>query len=67
MSKANMVLNIFSGSVILQVALSGEGIDGARLAKQLEDDITLGRLSSVAVGCTPPDTNFVCWLVCMVQ
>ena len=50
-------LNLFSGSVILQVTFSGERVDGARLAQQLETDVTAGRLSSVVVGYVPPNAK----------
>jgi hypothetical protein len=33
---ANIALNVLAGSVVLRVALSGDSIDGKRLAKQLE-------------------------------
>jgi hypothetical protein len=50
-------LNVFSGSVILQVTLSGERADGARLAQQLETDVNAGRLSVVVVGYVPPNSR----------
>jgi len=56
-SKANIALNMLSGSVILQVTLSGERVDGARLAQQLETDVTGGRLSGVVVGYVPPSSH----------
>ncbi len=56
-SKANIVLNLLSGSVVLQVTLLGERVDGARLAQQLETDITAGRLSGVVVGYVPPTSH----------
>ena len=57
MSKANIALNMLSGSVVLQVTLSGERVDGARLAQQLETDVMAGRLSSVVVGYVPPNAQ----------
>jgi hypothetical protein len=51
--KANIALNMLSGSVVLQVILSGERVDGARFAQQLETDVTSGRLSTVVVGYEP--------------
>jgi hypothetical protein len=56
-SKANIALNMLSGSVVLQVTLSGERVDGARLAKQLETDVTAGRLSGVVVGYVPSNSH----------
>ncbi len=56
-SEAVIKLNLFSGSVILQVTFSGERVDGARLAQQLETDVTAGRLSNVVVGCVPPNAK----------
>ena len=48
--EANIALNVLAGSVVLRVALSGDSIDGKKLAKQLEADVASGRLSSVVVG-----------------
>ena len=56
-SEANIALNMLPGSVILQVTLSGERVDGERLAKQLEQDVTAGRLSTVVVGYVPPTSH----------
>ena len=56
-SEVIIKLNLFSGSVILQVTLSGERVDGARLAQQLETDVTAGRLSGVVVGYVPPNSH----------
>ena len=56
-SEAVIKLNLFSGSVILQVTFSGEQVDGARLAQQLETDVTAGRLSNVVVGYVPPNSQ----------
>jgi hypothetical protein len=50
---ANIALNVLAGSVILAVALSGDGIDGKRLANQLEEDVSSGRLSILIVGYVP--------------
>jgi hypothetical protein len=61
MSKANIALNMLSGSVVLQVTLSGERVDGARLAQQLETDVMAGRLSSVVVGYVPPNAQVCSW------
>ena len=47
---ANIALNVLAGSVVLRVALSGDSIDGKKLAKELEADVSAGRLSSVVVG-----------------
>jgi hypothetical protein len=59
-SEAIIKLNLFSGSVILQVTFSGERVDGARLAQQLETDVTAGRLSNVVVGYVPPNSHASC-------
>jgi hypothetical protein len=59
-SEAIIKLNMLSGSVILQVTLSGERVDGARLAQQLETDVTAGRLSNVVVGYVPPNSHASC-------
>jgi hypothetical protein len=56
-SEAIIKLNLFSGSVILHVTFSGERVDGARLAQQLETEVTAGRLSSVVVGYVPPNSK----------
>jgi hypothetical protein len=56
-SEANVALNMFSGSVILQVTVSGERVDGERLARQLETEVTAGRLSSVVVGYVLPNAH----------
>ncbi len=56
-SEAVIKLNLFSGSVIVQVTFSGERVDGARLAQQLETDVTAGRLSNVVVGYVPPNAK----------
>jgi hypothetical protein len=50
---ANIALNVLAGSVVLRVALSGDGVDGKRLAKQLEVDVSSGRLSILIVGYVP--------------
>jgi hypothetical protein len=50
---ANIALNVLAGSVVLRVALSGDSIDGKKLAKELEADVSAGRLSSVVVGYVP--------------
>jgi hypothetical protein len=55
-SEAIIKLNLFSGSVVLQVILWGERVDGAGLAQQLEMDVTSGRLSTVVVGYEPPNS-----------
>jgi hypothetical protein len=55
--EAIIKLNFISGSVILQVTCTGERVDGARLAQQLETDVTAGRLSNVVVGYVPPNAK----------
>jgi hypothetical protein len=50
---ANIALNVLAGSVVLAVALAGDGIDGKRLANQLEEDVSSGRLSILIVGYVP--------------
>ena len=50
---ANIALNVLAGSVVLAVALSGDGIDGKTLANQLEEDVSSGRLSILIVGYVP--------------
>jgi len=50
---ANIAVNVLAGSVVLRVALSGDSIDGKKLAKELEADVSAGRLSSVVVGYVP--------------
>ena len=52
---ANIALNMLAGSVVLRVTLSGDGIDGTKLARQLEADVSAGRLSSVVVGYVPAE------------
>ena len=51
--EANIALSVLAGSVVLRVALSGDSIDGKKLAKELEADVSAGRLSSVVVGYVP--------------
>jgi hypothetical protein len=50
---ANIALNVLAGSVVLRVTLSGDSIDGKRLAKQLEADVSSGRLSIFVIGYVP--------------
>ena len=50
---ANIALNVLAGSVVLRVALSGDSIDGKKLAKELEADVLAGRLSSLVIGYVP--------------
>ena len=50
---ANIAVNVLAGSVILRVTLSGDSIDGKKLAKLLEADVTSGRLSNFVVGYVP--------------
>jgi hypothetical protein len=50
---AHIALNVLAGSVVLQVTLSGDSIDGKKLAKLLEADVSLGRLSNFVVGYVP--------------
>jgi hypothetical protein len=52
---ANIAVNVLAGSVILRVALSGDSIDGKKLAKELEADVSAGRMSSVVVGYVPAE------------
>ena len=47
---ADIALNVLAGSVVLRVALSGDSIDGKKLAKQLEADVASGRLSILVLG-----------------
>ena len=47
---ANIALNVLAGSVVLRVTLSGDSIDGKKLAKQLEADVSSGRLSIFVIG-----------------
>ena len=47
---ANIARNVLAGSVVLRVTLSGDSIDGKKLAKLLEADVTSGRLSNFVVG-----------------
>ena len=50
---ANIALNVLAGSVVLRVTLSGDSIDGKKLAKLLEADVSSGRLSNLVVGYVP--------------
>ncbi len=50
---AIIALNVLAGSVVLRVALSGDSIDGKKLANQLEADVLSGRLSIFVVGYVP--------------
>jgi hypothetical protein len=50
---ANIALNVLAGSVVLRVSLSGDSIDGKKLANELEADVSAGRLSSLVVGYVP--------------
>ena len=54
---ANIALNVLAGSVVVRVALSGDSIDGKKLAKQLEADVSSGRLSIFVVG-------YACLVLC---
>ena len=50
---ANIALTVLAGSVVLRVTLSGDSIDGKRLATQLEADVSSGRLSIFVIGYVP--------------
>ena len=50
---ASIALNVLAGSIMLRVALSGDNVDGKKLARQLEADVSSGRLSNVVVGYEP--------------
>ena len=42
LSEANFAVNVLSGSVVLEVIISGENVDGAAIARQLESDVASG-------------------------
>jgi 23S rRNA pseudoU1915 N3-methylase RlmH len=53
-SEANVALRVLPGSVVIQVTISGEQVDGASLARQLESDVDTGRLELlVTIGYVP--------------
>ena len=49
-----VALRVMSGSVVVEVTLSGEQVDGASLARLLESDVDTGRLKMVlTIGYVP--------------
>jgi hypothetical protein len=52
LSEANFAVNVLAGSVVLEVIISGENVDGAAIARQLESDVASG-LFKTMIGYVP--------------
>jgi hypothetical protein len=52
LSEANFAVNVLAGSVVLEVIISGENVDGAAIARQLESDVASGLLKT-SIGYVP--------------
>ena len=50
--EANFAVNVLAGSVVLEVIISGENVDGAAIARQLESDVASGLLKT-SIGYVP--------------
>ena len=65
---AHFALNVMSGSVVIEVTVSGEQVDGATLARLLESDVGTRRLKmTLAIGYAPkPSQKCCCALLLML-
>ena len=72
LSEANFALNVFPGSVVIEVTISGEQVDGTTLVRLLESDVDMGRLKiMLTIGYVPEPSRKCCraflWILWCLQ